>query len=411
MNFIKIKFLFLSFFIIINCLEAQHCKDFLVYDGMEKVVKFGMDSTTHWWAITEPFTNKNRVLIDGSSSDVYQSVSEPIFSPDGYRWAFAACDNNYCYIVSNEEKISLPFVKITEITFSPNSQALVYAYKETEDEIIVLPNRKIKVYARYGSMYLSSGGERIAFMGRRVDGFVLNINGQESSIFDEIKPFGFWQDGTFLFAGRSGDRWQIYKDGKAYPESYTGIFEPTLNLSANCAAFSGTLLSGKQVAVLISEEYYEPLISKQYDIIENITLHPNSPLVAFTATNDGTHYVVLSSSEYFAPGNFSKIRFTYDGSELFFMGCQTDCYANINGRKFPMNSLIDLQYTFACKPGTRTIAYSTSSSIVFRYIERKELYSGMMTDATSPARYNWRTDRYEALGSINNRIYLMTCKN
>jgi hypothetical protein len=34
----------------------------------------------------------------------------------------------------------------------------------------------------------------------------------------------------------------------------------------------------------------------------------------------------------------------------------------------------------------------------------------MMVDSTFSPRYNWRMDRYEALGIINNRLYLLTCK-
>jgi hypothetical protein len=37
--------------------------------------------------------------------------------------------------------------------------------------------------------------------------------------------------------------------------------------------------------------------------------------------------------------------------------------------------------------------------------------SGMMTNETLNPRYNRFNDRYETLGIINNRLYLLTCRD
>jgi len=44
-----------------------------------------------------------------------------------------------------------------------------------------------------------------------------------------------------------------------------------------------------------------------------------------------------------------------------------------------------------------------------REIEFNRLYAGMMVDELIPPRYNWRKQRYESLGKINQKLYLLTC--
>jgi hypothetical protein len=169
-------------------------------------------------------------------------------------------------------------------------------------------------------------------------------------------------------------------------------------------------MSGRDVAVMYSDEYYEPLISKAYDEIYSIKLHPTIPLTAFRARQNSQFIVVQSSVEYSCTGNIDDIMYTHDGSELSFICCGLSCSININGKKFPINSDVSNLGKIAIKPKSRTFAYTTSTSLVARIIEFDELIAGMMVDITSSPRYNWRTGRYEALGQINQRLYLLTIK-
>jgi hypothetical protein len=58
-----------------------------------------------------------------------------------------------------------------------------------------------------------------------------------------------------------------------------------------------------------------------------------------------------------------------------------------------------------------TFAYSTGSTMVVRYLEDGDMRAGMMVNETIEPRYNRFEDRYETLGSTNNRLYLLTCKD
>lgn len=401
---------------------ADRSRDWLLLDGTEPLHDFGMDTTGHWWAITKPFSNQFRLIVDGQETDVYRDLSYPVFSPDGNRWACFARDIAQWYLVTDEEAFPIPGTDPGEIVFSPNSMHLVYSYKESGQEYIIWKDKTIRVFQRFGKLYLSWNAERLAFLGYRgtpipnssesfsTGGVVVNVNGRESTVYDEVIPFGFWYDGRMVFAGRNGHSWEVYRGNESIGDIYDDVRETAINLEGTVAAFLAVRSGGGSVGVLISDEYYEPLETKVYDGVRNLALHPRLPLFSFNALYSGMKFVCINSTEYSAGEEVGPPQFTCDGSEVLFVGCTLDCFANVNGRRYPVYSGISPEKTFAMKPKSKTIAYTTSTSLVVKYLERNELVSGMMADYTSAPRYNWRTDSYEALGVINNKLYLMTVR-
>ena len=45
-----------------------------------------------------------------------------------------------------------------------------------------------------------------------------------------------------------------------------------------------------------------------------------------------------------------------------------------------------------------------------QYYEQNKYYTGFMTDNTSETIWNWRTEEYQTLGNIRDRLYLIKCK-
>lgn len=221
----------------------------------------------------------------------------------------------------------------------------------------------------------------------------------------------FWNDGNFVYAGRNGANWQIFKGKKAISEVLSSVGETAINLDGTVAAALVQRGGRYAFGMLISDDYWEPLIGKPYENVYNLVLHPNLPMLAYNAQIDLTNLVVFNTVEFSGGDYTGKPTFSYDGSELYFAGCRIDCFFNINGVQYKIQSDISSIEQFAVMPGTKTIAYCTSSSLILRNLETEELYAGKMVDATQTPRYNWREKRYEALGTINNRLYLLKCKN
>ena len=97
----------------------------------------------------------------------------------------------------------------------------------------------------------------------------------------------------------------------------------------------------------------------------------------------------------------------FAAGELYFVGCDIDCFVNINGRKYEVQYELNPYGKYAMKPGSKTIAQTTSTSMIIRYLEYKNFILSKMTDEIIPPRYNWRTDSYETLGRISQRLYLL----
>ncbi len=399
---------FLLIFVSFVELRADLSRDYLLLDGTEEIHNIGMDTTHHWWAVTKPFTGQYRLIIDGIRSESYAELTYPVFSPDGERWAFFAKDNVQWYLVTDDSVMILPGTDPGAMEFSPNSQHLVYSYYEAGDEYIVWKNRVIRVYQRFGRYYLSNNSERIAFIGKRAGGYVINVNGKESIPYDTVIVAGFWYDGRIVYAGRNGFSWQVYKGEESITDPYINIRELTINLYGTVAGCLASSMSGQTQGVLFSDEYYEPLITRPYPVAANFILHPELPMMAFSAEYEGEEIVVLNATEYAGGEDTGYPHFTYDGSELYYVGCRIDCFVNINGRRYDVYTGLTWQKDIAVKPKSRTIAYCTSTSLVMQYLDRKMNVAGMMVDATIDPRYNWREGRYETLGILNNRLYLMT---
>jgi hypothetical protein len=397
------------FFFFAGELQSDLCKDYMLLDGREEILNYGMDTTQHWWAITAPFTSKQRLIVDGWESEAYDNITGLTFSPDGMRWACFAESPTQWSLLTNDTIIQLDATDPGEINFSGNSETLTYSFFEGEEEILIFSGNRYRIYQRTGNFYLSYNGRKVAFVGLRSNKYVLNIAGVETTGYDEIMPFGFYYDGSFLYAAGNGNAWQIYKDKKAITDTYLKVTEVAINREGTVAGAILRRTQSNMVAMLISDDYWEPLIGRTYDAIEGLALHPDLPMIAYTGYIADKRYVVQNSAEYTAGEKSGRPRFTYDGSEVFFIGCAFECFANINGRQYNFPSDMDVSYAYAHKPQSATVAYSTSSSMIINFLDTKELHAGMMVDELIAPRYNWRMNRYETLGVINNRIYLLTC--
>jgi hypothetical protein len=368
-----------------------------------------MDTTHHWWAVTQPFADHVRIIVDGKQSDVYSKIRNLTFSPDGSRWACFALDNNgQISILSNEGNTKINGTDFGKLKFSPDSRELIYSSFIDDYLTIHYSNKYVKIYKPYGDYFVNFDGSRIAFLLSQGDRFILNINGVESELYDEIKPIGFWYDGRFMFAARNGSIWQVYRGSESLTEPLSNVTECAINLVGNCASVIARRTSGEFVGILISDDYTEPLIGRLYSWAGNMSLHPYLPMMAYIAQNQDNMFMVLNSTEYFAGKDNGKPKFTFDGSELYYPTCNIDCNVCVNGRNYTISSQIPLN--IVKKPGSPTIAYSTSSSLVVMDIEKSGMFSGKMMDSLSNPRYNRFTDRYEALGIINQRLYLLGCQ-
>lgn len=409
----RLNFLLIVIILVLQITNAfsQKCKDFIVFDGSEEVNSFGIDTTGNWWILTKPYQNEYRLIISGERTDNYKEIRYLKFSPDGTRWAFFGKTTTNWNFITPDTIIPLFADDVVSLGFSKNSENYYFAYKNGIETTIHYGVKTVNVTNLTGDIFINYEGNLIAFVISYGKLSSLVIPGKfESEKFDAIKPLGFWYDDDFIFAAKRGNIWQIYKNKVPLTEEFIQLIDMKINNLGTNSVFVVKRNQNDVVAILFSEKFVEPLVSKSYEQISSIKLHPEEPLTVFLATKGINKYIVYGNVEY-SIGNFdAEPYFTHDGSEIFYCFCNIDCYFYVDGKRFTLPGGVSCLSQIARKPKTNTIAFSNYSSLVLLDFFLNIQYSGMMVDKLIPPIYNWKSKRYETLGEINNKIYLLTCE-
>jgi len=392
-------------------ISEEYCTEIRLLNGYEKLNDAGLDSTNNWWAITMPFSNKYRLHVNGQESDVYDFVTTPIFSFDGLNYAAWGDAGATKYLIMKDSLSPISCTNFGEIVFSGSSEKIVYSYFNSNLETIINNEKHFEVIGRSSKIFTNYNGDRIAFSISRGNYKSMIINGIESTTFDEIIPIGFWWDNSFLYAGSNGGLWEVYKNNKSISEKYSDITEVRINIKGDVAAFVGRSSDGWFNAILLSDDYFEPLISQTYESISDLALHPFSPMYAFNAKMYDQYYVVFNSTEYTSYRTSMPPKFSWNGDELYFFACsELNCYINVNGKRLKLIYGANFDLTYARAPESDTYAFCSNSNLYMNFISKRDARAGLIVDMTTIPRYNRFNDSYEALGVINDRLYLLTCK-
>lgn len=411
MNYIRILPIILVFGLFVSA-KADRCHDYLLLDGSEPLLNMGLDSTHNWWAITQPFENRYKMYINDFESAEYLELSKPVFSFDGERWAFFGFDGATWYIENELDRIILNTDRVGEIQFSRDSEFLVYSIFDNQMETIFAKDNQFRIMNRQSKIFVNNDGSMVAYTAKRGGNELLFVNGEEYEQFEQIEPIGFWHTDEFVYAASDGVNWTIFKGKEKISDSYETISSIDINLKGEYLGFAASYRSGDQCAILIADEFKKPIIGKTYLRINDLIVHPHIPMIAyFAVAQRDANLVVFNSTEYFGGRENSKPQFSYDGEDLFFFGCNIDCFINVNGQKTDISRGVDINAFYAKKSNSNTYAYTTSTSLMVRDFIEDIIYAGKMMDQTIQyVRYNWRYETYESLGVINNRLYLQTCE-
>ncbi len=389
--------------------HADFCADALVLDGSEKVLSYGLDTTKNWWAVTSPYDSLYRLWVNGKQTEAFQTIQGLRFSPDGEHWAAWALHNNQWRLLDDGSERIVQCTQPGEVFFGSLNSRLLYSIIEGSQEVLYVQKQKYVMLGRVGPIVISPMADNVAYVCTQAGLKYLYVNGKQISGFDDVKIFGFWTDGQLVYANLSGSQWRIYRGDEELAGPYAEIPEVAINHSGTvAAAIVGN--GGLRQVVLLADEYTRPLFSQQYQYLDALVLHPSMPMWAARSQQSGAGLVIMTNTEYSAGSVGTGMPFfSADGSELIFVGCDSECFISINGKKNLLNQSLSIDGSFARKPSSGTFSYSSSTSLIFREIERNELWVSKMCDEVSLPRYNRRNDRYEALGKINQRLYLLSC--
>jgi hypothetical protein len=413
-NFILVIYVFLYS---TSFLHSQRYEEEMLLDGLDSLVSFNIDTTGHWWAATMPYKDRYRIYIDDFQSDVYEDIMDLKISSDGIQWAFWGIKSGSAYLIRKDEFENMDIFPVEatdvgDITYSLDGTQFAYSYFHNDNEIINLPFREISVINRSSKLFIDNSGKQFAFVGARGNKYVININGKESTVYDEIKPIGFWHKGTFIYAGFNGSNWEIINGNKTIGTSYWRILETQINKYGTVMAVLVQLISGRCMSITFSDDYYEPIYGKTYDATKGLALHPTDVLIGYGASEHNKYYILQNGTEYYcSTPEIGSPYYSHNGEELIFIGMgEYGPYINVNGHKTDIRIGLDGNDKVAKKPKSTTISYSTNISLYLYDYEKNTLKSGNMYDYLCQPIYNRRNNSYEALATIYNRLYLCRWK-
>lgn len=391
-------------------LSAQKCSDYLIYDLADQISSYGIDTTGSWWILTQPYSSEYRYIINTEEYPSFKAVWPIKFSSDGENWVFAARDNINYYIITRDTIITFYTQDYFDYGFNQNGLIVYWVYSNGIETEIHFNNRVVKTLNYQGQIYINPKGDKYAAILKRGNSFVITTENFETDYFDDIKPLGFFIDDSFLYAGRKGKHWQIFRDKKPISELLENIIDGKINKNGTSAAFLARNTVNEALCILISNEFSDFAISTPYNNVSYLALHPSEPLVAYLAEKNGSYYIVYGSTE-FNLGNFQAFPFfSTDGSELLFYYCNIECYLFINGQRYSVPSGLLSKPTIMRKPKTTTFCISSSTGIIMYDYFSGTQYTGTLVDEMSEPVYVTRDGSYQALGRIGNKIYLLTCK-
>ena len=400
-------------FIASGMMHAQHkCTSEQLLDGAEPLIAMGQDTTGHWWAVTSPFSKRYSMIIDGKSGIDGDSLSQPIFSPMGDRFAYPLLRNGVWFLYMNDTVIPLGAGKPGTMTFS-RFGAFAYSVIEGQSEKLYImrdgERSTHQLFNRSGGIHLSFDGSNWAYASKNASGLVVMLNEEEIGRYEECTIAGFMFDNTLIHAGKQGDIWRLLKNAEQLL-SAPYIQHVQVNQSGNAIACSygmGTRMMG----YLYTPDFIQPLETTGYDRIDQLVLHPFEPMMGLIAMKAGMNFIVMNTAEYDAGINTGQLRFTHDGRELYMMGdSQQDPFMIVNGQKIVQKNTLDIQRTYAKAPETGTFAYATSSALMMQRMSDSFTFAGMMATYVSTPIFNHRIMMYQSLGIVNNRLYLLSCK-
>jgi hypothetical protein len=395
----------------LNLISEDKCNDYFILGNGENIEAYGMDSTYHWWAVTKPFSDRYRMIIDDFESNSYVNLGFPVFSPNGEKWAFYAQDVNSIYLETSDTITQINCNEFGNIYFSGNSEIMAYSYKIDNLTNFVLGENIFKNLQNVNSnFYINYEGNSFAYTTNRNGLSAIILNQEEIGTFEQIKIIGFWNDGSIFYAGKLGEYWRVYRNKEVISENYLLISEMQVNLAGSFLVYNATLINGQKQVYFYFDELNNIQSSRLYQNISNLIIHPYLYLYGFRATNTTNELVAISNTEYASTLNASAPKFTFDGNEIYYIYCDNNCFLAVNGKNYRLKNQFDTQTSIVKKPFSESFAYSTNANLVVYDLETQIMYSGMMVDRIIAPRYNRFENRYETLGLINNRLYLLTCK-
>lgn len=213
------------------------------------------------------------------------------------------------------------YLPLSYITFSPDGTKVAYVGKEEDGELVIVNDKKGKIYDRIWGLTFSPDGKQIAYKAQSGEKYLIIINDRESELYNYVNEPVFSPDSKqigYLAGVVSEDKEEYFivvNDRKIKPTSAIfqrhvlegPIFSPDGKIVYK--VFKGE--DGKEHWVINGKE------TKGYDWLGAIIFSPNGERIAYLAQEaEGGYFWVVDGKESEPFDTFTTFTFSPDSSKI-----------------------------------------------------------------------------------------------
>lgn len=209
------------------------------------------------------------VIFKGTEGPCYDSVSNPVFSPDGTQFAYVAEKDGQWVVVLSDNTETLAYDGVSSIVFSPDGTSVAIVAEKEENELVIVDGKEGKEYADISTLETWSGtdgqvvfnpdSDEVAYKVEEGDQEMVVINGEEGKKYDEIGNFDFSEEGDqFAYEAETGGEEVTVIDGQETADSNTPAVPPSSpsapGSSNDSSVSSGNVNNGSKPRFTVCEK-------------------------------------------------------------------------------------------------------------------------------------------------------------
>ncbi|GMV52239.1 MAG: hypothetical protein D8M52_03165 [Chlorobi bacterium] len=389
---------------------TAQCSDVLLLDNSHEILRFDIDTTGHWWAITRLTKDKQSLIIDGQDIGAFDSVQPPIFSVDGESWATVGTVMNQSYIVvPSGSRVTQHHVEF--VTFPPLSADPWWIENDGTLRRITNGMRSYGSSYPVRNLHFDPQGLVVAWIEERGDLSVLVSNGSEVTRGNAITLHGVWSSGECIYSEQTNDVTSMMLGTEELTPNMKRLSTVRLNKQCDVVAWQGADAVGQIRTYVYAADYLNPWESPPLEEFDyRFSLSPFDPLVAYRTVYQGSRVVGYNAAFYPQGSSAGPTVFSHDGSQMVYASKDNGEYIVINGRRHAVNAAVPITTEIAVNSSGTAVAWPSSTTLVVVYPERNVVQMGKMCDTVGSVIYNRTTTSFEALGVYGGRLFKLSCK-
>ncbi len=386
-------------------------EDLMVLDNTEPIVRYGLDSTGSWWAVTQPFNQLINVYINGRRYGPFSSAITPKFSADGSTWTFAFVRDLQAYVRTPRGEQPITAESVVGVSYAPLNPVPWVEYNLSDARMITDGTRTYTTTNAIGFAQFNPTGTVVWHTARRGSQVALVRNGIDNFVYDEILLTGVWSDARPVFAARIGSSWTVFVGEQEIEANLQRVLDLTVNAFGTVLAFNGARSGSPANSYMYTDEYRNAWSGPNLDVANDLVLSPCCDLIAVTGIMQGGARVVMFNSANYPAGAQSSIpSFSYDGAHMAFVGNDGEGFVSMDGKRNTVKGGgIATSSRVAVSPTGRSVAWASGSTLVVYDIVGERMGLGKMCDTMGTnVIFNRRTSEYQALGVFGGRLFLLS---